>query len=225
MLTGKAFPQGIQKPESRIDSSDDRFTIVSPGGQPAITVLSPSGSEAWAPGSTQTIQWRYTGDLAGEDQVYIAYVRSGSSSWHWIKTAPLGQNGTGSCTWQIPASFIPGNCKIAVRGNSSSASHWQDTSDGFFAIGAAHRYLRHPRRIPSPSFPPMEVKFGRRVPIRPSGGPIPETRAARQKSILIIYIAARWPADGSPSPPSARTARAATPGAFRNIPRQRINAA
>ncbi|MCL6639662.1 MAG: GPI anchored serine-threonine rich family protein, partial [Firmicutes bacterium] len=144
------------------DVSDCRFSIVPPGGQPAITLLSPNGGEVWAPGSTQTIQWRYTGELAGEKNVYIAYIRPGSTVWHWIKVAPLGQNGTGSFTWQIPANFTPGNYKIAVRGNSSNFGHWQDTSDGFFSIGTGPTPPPEP-----PVLPPVEPQPPVEQPVQP----------------------------------------------------------
>lgn len=132
----------ISVPNARYsDRSDDDFKILPPGGQPPITLLSPNGGEVWAPGSTQTISWRYTDELAGQTgSVDIYYFKNTNDYYYKLGSAPLGQNGTGSYTWEISTKSGPGKSpgsgyKIAVVAQNQRLI--RDTSDFCFTIGTA----------------------------------------------------------------------------------------
>ncbi|MGQ9756185.1 MAG: stalk domain-containing protein [Desulfotomaculales bacterium] len=132
----------ISVPNARYnDRSDDDFKILPPGGQPPITLLSPNGGEVWAPGSTQTIRWLYTEELAGQTgSVDIYYFKNTNDYYYKLGSAPLGQNGTGSYTWEISTKSGPGKSpgsdyKIAVVAHNQRFI--RDTSDSFFTIGFA----------------------------------------------------------------------------------------
>ncbi|MDH7578880.1 MAG: Ser-Thr-rich GPI-anchored membrane family protein, partial [Bacillota bacterium] len=139
----------------RIDRSDDDFKILPPGGRPPITLLSPNGGEVWAPGSTQTISWRYTDELAGKtDSVDIYYFKTTNNYYNKLGSAPLGQNGTGSYTWEISTKSGPGKSpgsdyKIAVVAHNQRFI--RDTSDSYLTIGFAPPPQQEP-----PAQPPVE---------------------------------------------------------------------
>lgn len=134
----------VSVPNTRYrDQSDDDFKILPPGVWPPITLLSPNGGEVWAPGSTQTIRWRYTDELAWKtDGVDIYYFKPATTleplEYHKLGSAPLGQNGVGSYTWEISTRSGPGKSpgsgyKIAVVAHNQRFT--RDTSDGCFTVG------------------------------------------------------------------------------------------
>lgn len=146
----------ISIPNTRYsDRSDDDFKILPPGGQPPITLLSPNGGEVWAPGSTQTISWRYTDELAGKtDSVDIYYFKTTNNYYNKLGSTPLGQNGTGSYTWEISTKSGPGKSpgsdyKIAVVAHNQRFI--RDTSDSCFTVGYASPSQQEP-----PAQPPVE---------------------------------------------------------------------
>lgn len=113
------------------DSSDNSFTIVASPNSANITVITPNGGESWNRGSTQTITWRYTGNVGTTVKVLLykgtTFCRTITSS------VSVGSNGTGSYTWTIPANQSIGeNCIIKVVSNYKST--YNDTSDNSFTI-------------------------------------------------------------------------------------------
>jgi len=150
----------------RADRSDDDFKILAPGGRPPITLLSPNGGEVWAPGSTQTIRWQYTEELAQQtNKVDIYYFKDKNVYYYRLGTAPLGQNGTGSYTWEIKTNYGPGKAlgsgyKIAVI--ASNQRFIRDTSDTGFTVG----YAPSPQQEP-PVLPPVEPQPPVEQPVQP----------------------------------------------------------
>ena len=97
---------------------------------PSITVTSPNGYETWAPGSTQTISWTYTGDPG---KVKIELLK-GSVFNKTIASSAKGKNGTGSKAWKIPSTQESGD-DYTIKITSKTNASWTDTSDNYFTIG------------------------------------------------------------------------------------------
>ncbi len=106
------------------DLSDGAFTISDSPSGPSITVLTPNGGEAWAIGSTQTIQWNSSG-VNGDVKIRIS--RNGGNTFTTIfSRAP----NTGSIQWTVTGS-ASAQCKIQVGNLDGSV---RDVSDGNFSI-------------------------------------------------------------------------------------------
>jgi WD40 repeat protein len=115
---------------------------------PAIIVNVPNGGNAWAPGTAQTISWRYDGIRAEEivGPVKIELFKGGR--WHSNITldAPPGTGTGGSYIWEIPLFHSQGN-NFRVRLTASrrvpedplAFAAMTDDSDGDFAIPGSGR--------------------------------------------------------------------------------------
>jgi hypothetical protein len=99
---------------------------------PSITVISPNGGENWTAGTTQTIQWRYTGNPGA--YVEISLLKSEFLRLTIIGSTPIGAAGSGSYSWTIPPEQTPGT-DYKIRIDSTPARLYADTSDGNFSIG------------------------------------------------------------------------------------------
>jgi len=96
---------------------------------PTINIISPNGGEIWQAGTTQTIQWSYTGDPYG---VEIEIFNS-SGPVQTFTYVPVGSDGSGTYQWDIPENLASGTdyqVKITIIGSAYS-----DTS-GYFTISA-----------------------------------------------------------------------------------------
>jgi len=109
------------------DASDDPFTISSP----TITVAAPNGGDTYLQGSTQTIQWDYTGDPG--PTVKIEALRGDAVLATIASSYPLGSDGSGSYNLTFPYS-TPVGSDYRIRVTSTSNPAWTDTSDTFFGI-------------------------------------------------------------------------------------------
>jgi hypothetical protein len=78
---------------------------------PALSLVSPLEGETWTTGSTQTIRWTYKENPPGPD-VKIVFLASPTSLFDFItRKTPVGNAGSGSFTWTIPADW-PANTFI-----------------------------------------------------------------------------------------------------------------
>ena len=115
------------KPEVKVPLSGTAIEPV------AITLVSPNGAENWEPGSTQTIQWQFTGKpgMFVEIQLLKGDIRVRTI----CSKAPIGDDGYGSYSWLIPEKMSSGadyRIKISTLRNAMSA----DMSDKGFTITA-----------------------------------------------------------------------------------------
>ena len=96
-----------------------------------ITVTSPNGGEIWELGSTQTIRWTYTGTPGVN--VKIDLYRSGAFNRLIIGRTPIGNAGSGSYTWTVPAGQKK-DSRYKVKVSSTRTSSINDMSDKQFTI-------------------------------------------------------------------------------------------
>ncbi len=105
----------------------------------SINIISPNGGENWKAGTTQNIQWKYTG---GDDWPYIQIELLKGDSTEFIITPtviPRGTNGIGSYNWTIPAIATSNDYKIRITDTPyptavALLSISTDTSDSNFTI-------------------------------------------------------------------------------------------
>ncbi len=111
------------------DISDHSFAITAP----TITITAPNNGDTWQQGSTQSIQWDYTGNPGPTVKVEAI---KGTIVRVVAASAPVGSGGSGSFTLTIPPT-IPAGSDYQIRVTSTSYPACTDTSDGTFEIGAA----------------------------------------------------------------------------------------
>lgn len=109
------------------DSSDASFSLTE--GPEDIRIISPNGGEAWKQGSTQTIQWIYTG--GGDSPVKIQLFKAGIAWSNLSLAAPIGTGGLGSFAWTIN-SQLPAAFDYAIHITRSNGA--TDTSDSVFSL-------------------------------------------------------------------------------------------
>ncbi|OPZ44137.1 MAG: RHS Repeat protein [Euryarchaeota archaeon ADurb.BinA087] len=114
------------------DTSDASFKIVANTGS-SISVVSPSGGENYVQGSTQTIQWDYTGDPG--PTVKIEALRGETVLATVASSYPIGSSGSGSYDLKFPYS-TPVGSDFRIKVTSTSNPAWSDTS-GTFTISPA----------------------------------------------------------------------------------------
>lgn len=112
---------------SYTDTSNNNFTIVGPP-TPTISVVSPDGGENWKAGTTQTIQWTYTGNLG--NIVRIELLKGGIVNRVITNFAITSQ---GSYNWRMPRTQTPGT-DYTIRITSRNNPSYTDTSDASFTI-------------------------------------------------------------------------------------------
>ena len=115
------------------DVSDAPFTICADSGT-SITLDTPNGNENYVQGSTQTIQWHYTGNPG--PTVKIEALRGDKVLATVASSYSIGSNGTGSYDLTFPYNTPLGSdYRIRVTSNRNPA--WTDTSDAPFTISPA----------------------------------------------------------------------------------------
>jgi hypothetical protein len=114
------------------DTSDANFTITGPV-PPTITVTVPNGGENWGTGTTQTINWTYTGNPG--TSVRIELLKGGVVNRTINGGTSVGAGGNGSFNWQIPTNQVTGN-DFTVRVTSTTNGAYTDTSNANFTITA-----------------------------------------------------------------------------------------
>ena len=115
------------------DSSDARFKVIA-NASSSLTLVSPNGGESYLQGSTQIIQWDYTGDPgpavkieALRNETVLAVITPGS---------PVGSDGSGSYNLTFPYS-TPAGSGYRIRITSTSNPAWTDTSEAPFTVSPA----------------------------------------------------------------------------------------
>lgn len=104
---------------------------VTPTAPATLTLDSPNGGQAWYAGSTQLIEWTYSGQ-AGE-KVKINLLKANKIVKTLAKAASIGKGGKGSFKWAIPTTQTPGDdYKIKVISTTNSSCN--DASDTVFTI-------------------------------------------------------------------------------------------
>lgn len=106
------------------DTSDETFSISSG----SINVISPSAGEIWKTGEVKTIVWKYEGNPGS--YVNIQLTKDTQTFMTVANYVPIGNGGTGSYKWKIPAILTPGSSyriKIVVSTNPQISS----VSDNF----------------------------------------------------------------------------------------------
>lgn len=126
-------------------SSDPKYQIGNPmsatltivdndTSKPKISVTSPKGGEKWEAGTSHTITWTYD-DNPGN--TVIIHLLKGSTVQSVIKSGqPIGTDGKGSFSWNIPANQAPGK-DYKVRVSSESNPSIKGTSPKPFEISGA----------------------------------------------------------------------------------------
>lgn len=119
---------------NRVLSSEEIIAEYEKGTPPAtsVTVTSPNGGENWQTGSTQTIQWSYTGNPGAEVTIEIL---KGGVVVETYSSIPIGNGGSGFYDWTIPSNITLGT-GYKVRITSISNNAYTDTSDGDFTINS-----------------------------------------------------------------------------------------
>jgi endonuclease/exonuclease/phosphatase family metal-dependent hydrolase len=111
------------------DTSDADFSIEAP----TLTLVAPNGGETFGGGTTQQIQWSYTGNAGAN--VKIELLKDGAVNRVIKSSTPIGTGGTGSFAWTIPATQTPGT-DYRVRVTSATVGTVLDVSDATFSIAA-----------------------------------------------------------------------------------------
>lgn len=108
------------------DASNGTFIVT-----PAITLATPNGGEYWSPGSSQTIRWNYTSDLAGT--VRIEALR-GTTVIATIPMHAIGSDGIGWFDLIVPPKTPPGS-NYRIRVTSTRYPSCTDASNAPFSVG------------------------------------------------------------------------------------------
>jgi hypothetical protein len=111
------------------DTSDASFTIGDFTG-PAVTVVRPNGGEVLGIGSTDSVRWNASDNVA-VDSLSILYSIDAGSSWDTIST---GEANDGMCPWSVP-NRPSDSCLVRIIAFDPSLNQGLDISDGFFTIG------------------------------------------------------------------------------------------
>jgi hypothetical protein len=102
--------------------------------KPTITVVSPNGSpttENWQVGTTQIINWTYTGKPSS--YVKIELFKAGILKSTIKASISIGSNGSGYHNWTIPVNQKLG-CDYKIKITSTTNSIVKDKSDANFCI-------------------------------------------------------------------------------------------
>jgi len=98
-----------------------------------ITVISPNDAENWEAGTTQTLQWKFTGNPG--PHVKIQLLKNGVSVRNISTQTAIGTGGSGSYSWKIPTTQTPGT-DFRIKITSTKNAGYTDTSNADFAISA-----------------------------------------------------------------------------------------
>jgi len=109
------------------DTSKRNFTIV----PQLITISSPNGGNSLQAGTTQVINWTYSGNPGSF--VGIELLKGGILNSAIKPSAPMGIGGVGSYRWDVPVDQATGS-DYTVRVTSTSNSAYTDTSNSDFTI-------------------------------------------------------------------------------------------
>ncbi len=111
------------------DTSDAPFNI-GDFTAPSVTVIRPNGGEILGIGSTDSVRWNASDNVA-VDSVSILYSIDAGSSWDTIST---GEANDGRCPWAVP-NRPSDSCLVRIIAFDPSSNQGSDLSDNFFTIG------------------------------------------------------------------------------------------
>ena len=89
---------------------------------PSVLIISPTGSEYWAGGSTKEITWIATDENIQENSIKLYYSIDGGNSWEQIVSDEIND---GSYNWTLPI-IDSSNVKIKVEAKDK-AGNFPDT--------------------------------------------------------------------------------------------------
>ncbi|OPZ44804.1 MAG: Virginiamycin B lyase [Euryarchaeota archaeon ADurb.BinA087] len=115
------------------DTSNASFSIV-PNTTASITLVSPDGGENYLQGSTQTINWTYTGDPG--PMVKIEALRGEAILAVITPATSIGSAGSGSFNLTFPYN-TPLGSDYRIRVSSTVYPTWTDSSENPFTISPA----------------------------------------------------------------------------------------
>jgi hypothetical protein len=108
------------------------FTVTQSGAQGSgLSVLSPNGGENWKVGTTQIINWSYSGNPG--NSIKIELLKGGTVNRTIAYRISIGSGGNGSYSWRIPKFQAQGS-DYKTRITSLSNSSYSDTSNNPFTI-------------------------------------------------------------------------------------------
>jgi hypothetical protein len=131
------FYNGSASGVSVTDISDSGETMTAtlsyssaPPPSGSLTVTVPNGGEVWKAGTSQTIQWTYTGDPGANVKIEIL---KGGNTRVITSSTSVGSGGSGSFKWNIPTKAPVGD-DYKIKITSTTEISFTDTSDNNFSI-------------------------------------------------------------------------------------------
>jgi len=113
------------------------FSGMTYGQAPALTLLSPNGSETWLQGSTCTITWHHDGEPA---DLFLEYTEDGGNYWYYLDYV-YAYDSVNSYTFQNYI-YVTDQAKIRISYYNDPAVN--DESDGFFTVTEPPVYFYSP---------------------------------------------------------------------------------
>jgi hypothetical protein len=139
------FRIGYSEFNSVVNFGDWSLAYYANTAPPSIRVSSANGGESWGAGTTNTIQWTYTG--APGSTVKIDLYNNGVFDRTIASSASIGSGGAGSYNWSIPTSLAAGGFYQVVVTSNQDVSY-TDESDNYFTVTA---YVSPTITVTSPS--------------------------------------------------------------------------
>lgn len=106
---------------------------------PVVTVVTPNGGESWAAGSTQTVRWTATDDVAGTLNIKIFYTFDYPTENPIWESPPGGigayAQGAGSYLWTVPTPLATKTtCRLKIEATDAALNAGSDMSNNDFTI-------------------------------------------------------------------------------------------
>ncbi|MBI4850705.1 MAG: hypothetical protein HY819_02645 [Acidobacteria bacterium] len=136
---GRFFIGVVADPRDTINETNESnntttstFTIAD-NASPMVRVISPNGNEVVAAGTTFTIQWTATDDVAVVSQDIFLSTDGGANFSQVITTGLPGT--ANSFVWNVPSSLSSGTARIQVVSRDGVSNIGRDNSDNDFIVG------------------------------------------------------------------------------------------
>jgi hypothetical protein len=133
------------------DPSDTSRRVFQINNDPILILTSPNGGEKWAVGSTQTITWKWGGEVG---EVMIEYTTDNVETW--IEIVASTEN-DGSYTWVVPDT-VSDLCRVRI--SEAPDLDPTDMSDEVFSIVAGTSTAGKKPVAPKGSATPRVIKGG-----------------------------------------------------------------
>lgn len=119
---------------SKGSDSEVRTNYITVSSGPSLAVTTPHGGEIWTQGSSQTLEWTYSGELGSS--VKIGILKGITPLATLASSASIGKGGSGSYLFTFPYyTPLANDYKIRITSNANPA--YSDTSDAAFSITSA----------------------------------------------------------------------------------------